>query len=453
MKKDLKVLIETLEAHPDPYTKISEADFQKVVKEVEGKIVGDLDIIENYKNISKLVALIGDGHSSVLMPRYWLDKVRKEHGVFPYEVFLSNEGKLFVVKSYGDEQMPLGAQILAINGKSVDSFIEMVTPYLSYETDAFRNDLISESFEFLLYVVFKQVDQLNFKLETSEVQVASMPYEKWKVQKKDLREEREKKISLGKPYDFNILEPGIAKIDVFSFGITDYDNYRLFLLKTFKKVKKENIHSLIIDIRGNYGGWPKVASELFHYIHDGYFKTMAKSRMKISYPYRSYYSDMYPGIEFHNFTSQKRRHFVDVKKVVTGEIDTYVEESAFFNEPPIVEEYEFSGDCYVLIDRKSYSASSSFASTFQCYNMGVLIGEPTGGTKVFRANPMFKSLPKTGLGIVMSTTKFFTACYNEDNEPVQPNLEVLPSISDRVDGVDVQLNTTLKLIKEVQEKK
>ena len=453
MKKDLKILLETLEAHPDLYTKISEEEFKKVVKEVEGEIQGELDLIDNYKNISKLVALIGDGHSSVMMPRYWLEKVRKEHGVFPYEVFLSNEGELFVTKSYGAEQLPLGEQIIAINGMSIASFIEAVSPYLSFETIPFRNDLISESFEFLLYLVFKQADQLNFKLKASEVQVSTMPYEKWKVQRKDLREEREKKISIGKPYDFKILEPGIAKIDVFSFGITDFDNYRLFLLKTFKTIRKEEVHSLIIDIRGNYGGWPKVASELFHYIHDGYFKTMAKSRMKISYPYRSYYSDMFPGIEFHNFRSQKRIHFVDVKKVVTGEIDTYVNESAFFNEPPVQEEYEFDGDCYVLIDRKSYSASSSFASTFQCYNMGLLVGEPTGGTKVFRANPMFKMLPKTGLGVRMSTTKFFTACYNEDQEPVQPNIEVLPSISDRVDGVDVQLNRTLKLIQEAEEKK
>ncbi len=248
------------------------------------------------------------------------------------------------------------------------------------------------------------------------------------------------------------MEPGIAKIDIFSFAISDLDNYRLFLIKTFKKIKKNEIHSIILDVRGNYGGWPKVASELFHYIHDGYFKTMAKSRMKISYPYRSYYTERYRGIEFANFSSLPRRHYVNVKEVVQGEIDTYVNENAFFNEPPVTEEYEFGGACYLLIDRKSYSAASSFASTFQCYNMGVLIGEPTGGTKVFRANAMFQMLPKTGLRVRVSTTKLFTPCYNEENEPVSPNLEVIPSISDRVNNIDSQLNTTLRLIKEVQEK-
>jgi len=176
MKKDLKVFLNTIDAHPDPYAKISEKDFQKIVKETEGKLSVELDIIENYKNISKLAALIGDGHTSVAMPKYWMHKIRKEQGAFPCEVFLSNEGELFVIKSYGDEQLPLGAQILSINGMTIASFIETVSPHISYETLPFRNDYISRNFELLLYLVFKQADQLTFQLKTSEVKVSTMPY-------------------------------------------------------------------------------------------------------------------------------------------------------------------------------------------------------------------------------------------------------------------------------------
>jgi len=453
MKKDLKILVETIEAHPDPYTKISEIDLQTIVKEVEQNINKELDEIDYYKNLSKIIASIGDGHSSVYMPRDWLKVVRKEQGVFPYDVHLSNDNELFLIKSYGDGDLPLGAQILEINGMSVEAFIEAVNSYISYETIPFRNVKISRAFEFMLYLVFKQVDGLSLKIKTSkesEVVVSTMPYKEWRGQKKDTKEEREKKIGMGEPYDFNIIKPGIAKIDIFSFSVRKMDSYNFFLNKTFKSIKNNKVHSLIIDIRGNYGGWPKVASELLHYIHGGHFKTMAKSSMKISYPYRTYYTDRYPSLKSPSRAFPQRRHYIDLQKVINGKMNTYVEEDLFFNESPITENYEFDGDCYVLIDRKSYSASSSFASTFQCYNMGFLIGEPTGGTKIFRANAFFKTLAKTRLRVGMSTTKLHTACYNEENEPVLPNLEVTPTILERVHGVDAQLNMALLIIKKVQ---
>jgi len=455
MKKDLKTLLETIDAHPDPYTKISEKEFQAIIKDVEQNISEEIDKIEYYKNISKIVASIGDGHSRVYMPKYWLKKVRKKNGAFPYEVFLTNDGELFVIKTYGDKQIALGAQILEINGMSVDSFVVAVTPYISYETIPFRNDRISEGFEFMLYLVFKQVDQLSFKFKVtneSEVIVPTMKYNEWKKQKKDLREQREKKIALGKPYDFKILKPGIAKIDIFSFSV-NINKYNYFLNETFKKIKKNKVHSLIIDVRGNYGGWPKIASELFHYIHEGHFKTMARSSMKISYPYRNYFTDRNPWLRSAHIAPTERRHYINLRKVIKGEIGTYIDEDVYFNEAPVTEINEFKGDCYLLIDRKSYSASSSFASTFQCYSMGLLIGEPTGGTKIFRANAIFKKLPKSRLIVRMSTTKLFTACYNQENEPVMPNIEVVPTILDLVHNSDSQLNTALRLIKKIQQKK
>ena len=456
MKKDLNTLLETIDAHPDPYAKISKKEFQKIIQNVEQNISEELDEIEYYKNISKIVASIGDGHSSVNMPKYWLKKARKKNGAFPYEVFLSNEDELFVIKTYGDTLLALGAQILEINGMSIDAFVETVTPYISYETIPFRNDKISRNFELMLYLVFKKVDPLNFKFKVSkesEVIIPTIPYKEWKKQKKDLREEREKKIARGKPYDFNIIKPGIAKIDIFSFGVRTIDKYNIFLSDTFKKIKKNEVHSLIIDVRGNYGGWPKIASELFHYIHEGHFKTMAKSSMKISYPYRNSFTDRYPQLRSANISSNERRHFINLREVIRGKVGSYVEEDRYFNEAPITEMHEFKGDCYLLIDRKSFSASSSFASTFQCYSMGIIIGEPTGGTKIFRANAFTKTLSKSRLVVRMSTTKLFSACYNQENEPVIPNIEVVPTIVERVHNSDSQLNTTLRLIKKMQQKK
>jgi len=456
MERDLKVLLETLEGHPDPYAKIEEKEFQKLVKQVEKEISQDLDEIDFFKHIARLVASIGDGHSSAYMPRFWMKKARIANGAFPCEVYLSNDNELFVIKSYGKQKIPLGAQILEINGKPIDDFVAEVAPYVSHETIPFRNVQISENFDLMLYLVFKQVDDLVLKIKTSNtaaIKVYPMPYKDWRIQKKDLREEREKKLATGKPYDFKIVETGVAKIDIFSFSVTDIERFKFFLDKTFKQIKKERVHSLIIDVRGNYGGWPKVASELFHYIHEGHFKTMAKSSMKISFPYRTYFTDKNPMLKNPNVIFTQRRHFLDIEAIVRGQLGTFKDEELFFNEAPITKNHEFEGDTYVLIDRQSYSASSSFASTFQCYSMGYLIGESTGGTKIFRANAFRKQLPRSTIILTLSTTKLYTACYDQENEPVKPNVEVETTILDRAHGFDAQLFTALTLIKQVQEKK
>ncbi len=456
MKKDLKELIETIEGHPDPYTKISKDDLQVIIDEVEENILVEIDVLDCYKNFSRIVSAIGDGHTSLYMNDFWLIGTRKEYGAFPYDVFLTNDNELFVIKTYSDSNIQLGSQILEIDGMSINDFVGAIDPYISYELETFRNDKISESFEFYLYLVFKQVDQLRFKIRDvdSEVVIPTMDFKEWKSLKKDLREQREELIAKGKPYDFEIVKPGIAMINIFSFSVPDIERYNFFLNETFKKIKKNEVHSLIIDVRGNYGGYPKVSSELFHYIHDGYFKTMAKSTMKISYPYRKAFTDRYPMLLNANVNYAEHSRFsIDLKSVIRGEVNTYKDEDVIYNETPIEENFEFKGDCYLLIDRKSYSASSSFASTFQCYSMGTIIGEPTGGTKIFRANAFLKVLPKSRFSLMMASTKKYSTCYNNENEPVLPNIEAAPSILDLVHDSDSPLNYTLMLINKVQKQK
>jgi len=86
---------------------------------------------------------------------------------------------------------------------------------------------------------------------------------------------------------------------------------------------------------------------------------------------------------------------------------------------------EFKGDCYLLTNRDSYSAASSFASTFQCYQMGTIVGEETGGTKIFRANAIYTQLSRTAIWVRMSTTRMYTPCYSQEFEGVKAHHRIL----------------------------
>lgn len=83
MEKDLEVMLETLDAHPDLYAKVDKGRFDQVVDSVRININVALDEIDFYKNMSSIVALIGDGHSQLYFPKNWLKDRYKEHGMFP----------------------------------------------------------------------------------------------------------------------------------------------------------------------------------------------------------------------------------------------------------------------------------------------------------------------------------------------------------------------------------
>lgn len=68
--------------------------------------------------------------------------------------------------------------------------------------------------------------------------------------------------------------------------------------------------------------------------------------------------------------------------------------------------------------------------------MEPIIGESTGGTKIFRANAMYKKLGKSKMILGISSTKLNTTCYLEEDDPVHPNLQVIPTVIDRIHKVD-----------------
>ncbi|HRK54633.1 MAG TPA: S41 family peptidase [Cyclobacteriaceae bacterium] len=457
MIRDFDHIEKIIDAHPDPYTHLSEQDFKAKFEEVKSTLNEPHNTLDYYKKVATIVALLKDGHSSVHLPRFWMRTLRTKNGAFPYEVHLTNDDELFVIKNFNNGEIPLAAKIIAINGVSVNDFLASIDPYISYELKHFRNTIIDEDFEKYLYLAFGFADGTEmtyFTSDTASVKVKNMPYQDWKKFQKENRDEREIKIEFKEPYAYEKIADGVGLISIYEFYAKNLYTYDQFLAKTFKNIKMDSINSLIIDIRGNFGGWPKISSRLFHYISNSYFKTMARSSMKVSATYRNNFLNRNDYLRYnkHRLIFTTERHYVDMDALMNNPLDSYVHEDQFFNEEPITQEFEFKGDSYLLINRDSYSAASSFAATFQCYQMGTIVGEETGGTKIFRANAIYEELPRTGIGITMATTKEYNTCYDQELEGVKPTVYFTPTIFGLTSNLDTQLLFTLNVIKLKQKK-
>lgn len=458
IKKDIKECVKFLGAHPDPYKHISEEAFASLVDEAIKSVKEPMDQLALYKLIAPLAATIKDGHTSVHLPRGTMKKVRKDNGVFPYKMYLSNDNQLYVLKSYSEDNViPNGSLIKSINGVSTADFFSSIDKYISYEREPFRNVIIERSFELYLLLAFDTQKDITFEYEEGGALKNSMAknidFKNWKDIEKEGREERETLIKQGKPYKYSKVSDGIGMITIHSFSVGEYDKYDNFLRKTFKKIANDSVDYLIIDVRGNFGGYPKVSAGLFHYLTDKPFKTMALSKLVVTQPFKNYLNNTV-GLAHYRGPIKRSGHSQNWDAVLRDKVGKVVIDEAIFNELKITKENEFRGKVLLLTDRRSFSASSSFAATFRCYELGTIIGEETGGTKIFHANSIYQPLSNSQQYIGVATVVDFTACFTEfPDEGIEPDIEVIPSLLERVNGFDSQLQYCKLLIRKSEAQK
>ena len=180
----------------------------------------------------------------------------------------------------------------------------------------------------------------------------------------------------------------------------------LDLLKSYLK-KSKNKRALIIDIRGNGGG---NASYIYDYL---YPMIMGKKDFKDTHEYILFrtdevfkYDPQYPEIkkvikkikesdfeymeENIPFLKKDKEMMADLRKNYTHIIFN----PGYKNKGKFKDDYKFDGNLYLLVDRDVYSSAQVAAHFFKDNNLGVVIGEKTGGDGIGTSPAMVK-LPNT----------------------------------------------------------
>ncbi len=455
-QKDLDMFMEIIDVHPEPYQYHSQEEFDSLYTETAKIIEHGTTNLEFYKQLCKLAALINDGHTRAVMPANWIESLSKTNGILPLEFHLTNDNELYVIKSFNEENQALkGCQVLEINGIEINDLIAELNQYISYERLPFRNIQIQDGMEYFLYLLFGGINDLTFKCKkasTFDHTVVVMPEKEAKIYKKTTRDKKEELMAKGKPYHFEKLGDGVGYLAIYRFKARDIEKYKIFLINVFKEIEKENIDHLVLDVRENLGGWPKISSLLFHYISDTHFKTLAYSETKVSQIYKNELQDLYKRYGVVSLNAHQYQHSIDLRSIVTEPTNSVIREEAFYNEMPEEKTNEYDGYLYLLTDRKSYSASACFAATFKCYQLGTIIGEETGGTNIFYANSLRQELFNTNIIFSVSTVKDFTTCFDIDNphHGITPNIPFTPSVIDELNEFDSQLNFTKMVIRKVK---
>ena len=453
--KDFDALIECIEAHPDPYRYLTEEEFNRMTDSIRGLITAPMNVISYYKICAPIIHTIKDGHTSLRLPTKYMKNHMKKYGAFPYHIHLTDDEEMYVIKNYGDDMtIPLGARIDSINGISIHEFVSGIDKYTFYERKPFRNTTIETDLDRLLHLYFNSFTELEIKYFTDQNRVHTVKNIKYKLYKKEVKNQNVNIYSLirkGNQYEYKKLTKGVGLLKIHSFVIPKEREFRRFLSNKFYSIKNDSITSLIIDVRGNLGGYPRASAEIFHYLTDRPFKTMDLSQMKVSETYREKFRKDIPHANLSAMQFRTRKYSINLNSLFEYEVGTFVTDAGNKIEMPITKDNEFKGDMYLLTDRTSFSAASSFAATFKCYGLGTIVGEPTGGTKVFFGNAISIKMKYSKLSLRVGTNKNYTTCFSEDeNEAIIPDFPASASVLDRINDSDLMLYFTLRLIKKIK---
>ena len=377
----------------------------------------------NWQVLTPLINKIHCGHTSVNMSKDYQNWVRnRKFPSFPYYLKIWKDTMVVTASlKRRDSLFTRGTIIHSINGLNVQQLTAKMFGYMS--EDGFADNInyirLSSSFPYFHRNIFglSSTYKIVYSDSTGTVKKTEVPLYKPSV---DSTVRDSAKVKLPK-----VKIPKKVKLAAYRSLVTDSAGYavmtlntftkgylRKFFRKSFRKLKKENIHHLALDIRLNGGGKIGLSTLLTRYVSRQPFRVadtvFAKSRSL--HPYTEYYKGKFlNNLQLAVTTKRKADGFFHMQ---------HLERKIFYPK----KKFHFNGKLYVLISGPTFSAASLFSSVVKEQEGITLVGEETGGgwhgnngvmipeftlpdTRLRISFPLFRlvqynHVPKTGSGVV-----------------------------------------------------
>ena len=385
-KSDVDQFFSTLErVHPNLLAKVNKQDYQKLKQQTLSDISARLDKDGKVKvqdlaySLYYAAAYFKDGHTSVgRWPRTNPSDFRGKR--FP-PFWLDSENGRFLIATAADRSL-LRAEILAVNGVPIASFLKPALDRNSGETLAFKAARFvgNQVLWFYMTDLFRD-DSYTLKLRDEagaerEQTVRTVGVEQF--EEVAPREQREQRTHV----EF-IDGARIARLVYPAFRESDAEKHKID--EIFRQIKDRGTADLIIDLRGNGGGTSAMVQYIFPFLYDGKFWDFSIVRKKIS-------PELLAAFESESGPAGQM-----------GKVVTYHGEEERFPKPATF----FTGRSYLLIDNGTFSSATEFATMFRDYKVGKSLGYETGGVPICFGDSLDFTLKNSGIVAVVSHKQFF----------------------------------------------
>lgn len=372
LKEDFTILAASMQNHhPDLYRFFPKSKFDSLTNVNLNALTDSLTEGEFHVIVRKFTRNIACGHTVALPSKEWYATLRKDIRLIPIQVELKND-QLFIRKVQGElSDSIVNSRILEIDGVPVLTIISELKSIIERdgygETRVLRH--IESSFQTYYSFLYGMKNSYHVVCQTESDQIIESNLEG--VKEKVLQKRDDLKIDTvfqTETATFGIRNDSRnqAVIDLTSFP---NKGYKKFYKQTFQCLTGMDSVELIIDLRGNGGGYFPNGNMLLRYLmNDKFamdFSKPNKRSKKSKYLKMNFSSKMtriiFNSIPDRNKADEARNYQIRYKPMKRN---------------------HFDGKIYVLVDGYTFSMGSFLASKLKNGRNAVIIGEETGGGEV-----------------------------------------------------------------------
>lgn len=434
MLSDLALLRTSIQkVHPDPYDRCAEENFNLAFNAAKEAVRSPLSLLEFSRILSVLLNTLEDSHTA-LNPRDLLLLLSKKRPVAPFYL-MRIEGKFYLSKVFKD-RVPIGVEVLNVNGYSTNDLYMLTSQYAPSEGPGIsaRNELVSIMMGLVFNLYNKTPEDpvlmtyISLKGDTIQKSLASMRSSRYLNKNNKWYEKRN--------IEFEFRDSS-ACIRLKSFDAKRERRYMRGIDSFFKKVEKLNINNITIDIRGNRGGYVLLLEHVLSYINSN------GATFDLNYLYKRSTLDRFETLSrLEKVDFEKKAKRVYPKGMISKEYDFYKSKmgtiASIRYEKKLMNRKSrtFMGNCKLMTNGLSMSASVLMAAWFKTHARGEIIGTPCFGSMAgTHGNPGQVVLTNSGLPISISTLKLNTLTGRRDLE-VLPNTPVKLGVKDLIEKRD-----------------
>ncbi|MEB2785804.1 S41 family peptidase [Algoriphagus persicinus] len=414
MKEDLGIFRNGLERfHPEMYRYTDADSFSKIFDRIESQLDHPMNQWEFYKMMRPAVSAIKDGHVK------WIMQGKDQH-----------------YGHFGDESAPTLAEVQSINGKPITQIKAELMKSMTFgdgNSEGGKNHQLNRFFSafFALEYGVENAYEVALLDQGKAVAWTGKGVEKFQIEADYITEDA--------PFNFRMTNgwTGIMKINRF-FSYKHEPNFKQFLKNSFESLNDANISNLILDLRGNEGGFEKLGIELYRYLAQDEFEyydfVSTKKNQKSAYP---------------SYTSKIFRMLNSFSKEKNGILR--------FTKAPGLKTYKpyknaFNGNLILLLDGQSFSVTTEFASRVMADGRARFIGEETAGETEVNSSGFFTiiTLPNSKIDLGIPRLGFHMANHKSSTPKdggILPEHEIIPTAEALLNKKDLVMEKALELVK------
>lgn len=454
LQQDFTTLRNILEAkHPSLYWYTPKDSMERYFDQYYSLIKDSMTEKQfGWQVIAPLTDKIHCGHTSFGMSTAY-NKWVKENRLPSFPLFLKCWNDTMVVTANlnrKDSVLKRGTFITSINGLNNARLADTMFGYMT--EDGYANNVnyirLSGNFPYYhrnIFGISKKYDvgyvdslgqERTIQVPVFEQRRDSSDSSKTRIQKKEKKESRQERLLDQRSMAVDTTNnTAILTLNTFSSG-----NLRKFLRQSFRYIRQTGINNVVLDIRSNGGGKIRLSTLLTKYVSRVNFKVADTSFAvtKTLRPYSKYIKESF--VNNLGLFILTRKHKDGFYHFGHWERKLYKPKKA----------NHYTGDLYVLINGRTFSASSLFSNAVKGQPGVLLVGEETGGGWHGNNGILIPDivLPQTKLKVRLPL--FRLVQYNHvprDGSGVKPDLYVGTNYEALVNGIDYKMQVVMEMIR------